>query len=490
MRARTKFFVWIFTGIASLNVMGCNGSGSGTPSNPTPTPAIHNQWTWVGGPNVTEQGGIYGTQGTAAPNNIPGAREQAVSWTDPSGVFWLFGGMGDDSSVPSNGTQTNVIVVGSYLNDLWKYSGGQWTWMGGSNLANQPAVYGTQGTTAPGNIPGPRVGSASWTDSAGDLWLFGGGTYATIGNITYLNTVSYLNDLWKYSAGQWTWMGGSSTANQPGIYGTQGGAGPGNIPGGRLHAVSWTDSSGNFWLFGGLSVDSTGAKGNLNDLWNYSAGQWTWMAGSNLINQAGIYGTQGTAAPTNIPGSREQAFSWIDSSGNLWLFGGDGFDSQGTYGFLNDLWRYSAGQWTWMNGSNTVYEAAVYGTQGTAAPANTPGARNSGVSWTDTSGNLWLFGGVDYNSTAGYIDFNDVWKYSAGQWTWVGGSNTVDQNGIYGTEGTPAAANVPGSRFYEVSWTDTSGKLWLFGGNTPDTNPTLRSLGGYERLSDLWTYQP
>ncbi len=487
MRAITKLCVLIFTGVASLDVTGCGGSGSGTPP---PTPAIHNQWTWVGGQNVAEQGGIYGTLGTAAPGNIPGAREQAASWTDPSGDLWLFGGLGDDSTVPSNGIANNTIYLGVYLNDLWKYSGGQWTWIAGSNLADQPAVYGTQGTAAPGNVPGPRGGSASWTDPAGNLWLFGGGTYGTVGNITDFDIVDYLNDLWKFSAGQWTWMGGSNTANQPGIYGTQGVATPGNIPGGRLQAAHWTDSSGNFWLFGGLSVDSTGAKGNLNDLWKFSAGQWTWMGGSNLINQPGIYGTQGTPAPTNTPGSREQTFSWVDSSGNLWLFGGDGFDSQGTYGFLSDLWRYNAGQWTWMSGSNTVYETAVYGTQGTPAPTNTPGARNSGTAWTDAAGNLWLFGGADYSSTLGYIDFNDVWKYSAGQWTWMGGSNIINQVGTYGTEGTAAAADVPGGRFHEASWTDSSGKLWLFGGSTPSSNPQLGAFGVTEYRNDMWTYQP
>jgi len=32
--------------------------------------------------------------------------------------------------------------------------------------------------------------------------------------------------------------------------------------------------------------------------------------------------------------------SWSDASGNLWLFGGEGFDSTGTEGTLNDLWEY------------------------------------------------------------------------------------------------------------------------------------------------------
>jgi hypothetical protein len=34
--------------------------------------------------------------------------------------------------------------------------------------------------------------------------------------------------------------------------------------------------------------------------------------------------------------------SWIDSSGNLWLFGGFGTDSGGlAYVNLNDLWRFT-----------------------------------------------------------------------------------------------------------------------------------------------------
>jgi hypothetical protein len=117
-----------------------------------------------------------------------------------------------------------------------------------------------------------------------------------------------------------------------GTYGTHGTAAPGNIPGGRFHAVRWTDSSGNLWLFGGDALDSNGTKSYLNDLWKYSAGQWTWMGGSSIALQPGIYGTQGTATAANVPGGREQSFSWTDASGNFWLFGGDGYDSQGNHG--------------------------------------------------------------------------------------------------------------------------------------------------------------
>ena len=72
--------------------------------------------------------------------------------------------------------------------------------------------------------------------------------------------------------------------------------------------------------------------------------EWTWMGGSSAVGrnggQSGVYGTLGTAASTNDPGGRFGAVSWIDASGNPWLFGGDGYDSTGAQGYLNDLWEF------------------------------------------------------------------------------------------------------------------------------------------------------
>jgi hypothetical protein len=450
--------------LASPCFSSCGGSTSAsTSSNFTPNP-----WTWVNGANTINQPGTYGTLATPAPSNVPGAREQSTSWIDASGSFWLFAGDGFDS-VGNNG----------FLNDLWKYSSSQWTWMGGADVFGQQGTYGTPGTGAPGNVPGARNSMVRWTDASGNFWLFGGGGYDSNG------ALGRLNDLWKYGGGQWTWMGGSNVVNQSGIYGVQGTSAPGNIPGARFHAVSWTDASGNFWLFGGNvnALNSSGAF-YLNDLWEYSAGEWTWIGGSSTIDQPGIYGTQGTASSGNIPGSREQAFGWTDASGNFWLFGGNGFDSTGSYGFLNDLWEYSGGQWTWVSGSNLANQPGTYGTQGTAASPNVPGARNSGSSWIDASGNLWLFGGV-FRDSDGQLQFlNDLWKYSAGQWTWMGGSNNTDQSGTYGTEGTPGSGNIPGARNYAATWIDASGNFWLFGGDTYSTVATSAFL------NDLWEYQP
>lgn len=71
-------------------------------------------------------------------------------------------------------------------------------------------------------------------------------------------------------------------------------------------------------------------------------GEWSWVNGANLGAQKGTYGTQGTAAPSNVPGARYLAITWTDAAGNIWLFGGVGIDSTGNVagGNLNDLWKY------------------------------------------------------------------------------------------------------------------------------------------------------
>src|ERR1035438_2882955 len=60
---------------------------------------------------------------------------------------------------------------------------------------------------------------------------------------------------------EWVWMGGSSTPNKPGIYGTLGVSAPSNSPGGRAIPATWIDSNGNHWIFGGYGCDSRGATG-------------------------------------------------------------------------------------------------------------------------------------------------------------------------------------------------------------------------------------
>jgi N-acetylneuraminic acid mutarotase len=446
-----------------------NGSGSVAAADVTNIAiTCGNVWTWSSGSNAISTAGVYGTQGVASAGNVPGARLAAISWNDSSGDLWLFGGNGFDSAGASGN-----------LNDLWKFSPttGTWDWVTGSNVADASGLYGTQGVASPSNAPGARDAAMSWRDPSGNLWLFGG-------NGTAASGAGFLNDLWLFNptAGTWMWVSGSNSGNAGGTYGTQGVASTSNAPGARIAAVSWTDTSGNLWLFGGYGYDSSNNLGDLNDLWEFSptAGTWEWISGSNAISASGVYGTQGTASINNVPGARSSAVSWIDASGNLWLFGGNGYDSAGASSDLNDLWVFNptTGTWDWVNGSSTGNAGGVYGTKGVDSASNVPGSRNSSTSWSDSSGNLWLFGG------SGYL--NDLWKFNlaAGTWEWVSGSNTPNVGGVYGTLGVASTGNMPGARAAAISWTDSSGNLWMFGGNGYDSSNTLGDLG------DLWKYTP
>jgi hypothetical protein len=238
------------------------------------------------------------------------------------------------------------------------------------------------------------------------------------------------NNLWKFSLAtkEWTWISGNGDSQNPdyGVYGTLGTPAAGNIPSGRQNATSWTDLSGNFWLFGGYGVDPANqdygfGENDLNDLWEFNpaTSEWTWQGGTeggvpnaygNYGTPPASYGTQGVAAPSNIPGGRELAVGWADSNGNLWLFGGSASGSP-----LNDLWKYSpmSEEWTWVNGTDLPYAGGVYGTRGTPAAGNTPGSRYSSSAWMDASGNLWVFAGWGMigGATGGSTVLNDLWRY-------------------------------------------------------------------------------
>ena len=95
-------------------------------------------------------------------------------------------------------------------------------------------------------------------------------------------------------------------------------------------------------------------------------------------------------------------------------------------------------EWTWVSGPQADDQSGIYGAQGVEDTANLPGARYWGSSWSDASGNFWLFGGYGYDSLGTVADTNDLWKgslNSSGQWTWtwVGGANIAGVGGTYGT---------------------------------------------------------
>jgi hypothetical protein len=507
-------FVASGTQVEGCYLWGWSGTALSTPVNPIPLiDCGHNDWTWMAGSTTADQ---FGTALPPPPaptvpptppppppacppvsNRTPGGSSYSSTWTDLSGNLWLLTGYGFTSATPP-------LAQPGFFGELWEYTGTP-NYNGSCNnvwtLVRPP--------TPPGPMPSGRWGAITWTDpGTGNLWLFGGQD----------GGLEFLNDLWEYNIAGNSWTYHAGGANLPGVYGTQGVASASNWPGGRWGASSRRDPvSGTVWLFGGFGCDSTVASNPmdhcsnllLNDLWTYVGGQWTWVSGAVTGGQAGTYGTQGTAAAVNEPPARQASAGWLDNNGNFWMFGGF---TGGTNGF-NDLWKFDAvaKEWTWVNGSKGATSTpGNYGIQGLAASTNVPGARWLSAAWSDTHGNLWVFGGEGFDAT-GFGSLGDLWEYTLdtttdpgnpsaialNQWTWIKGPNANSQSGNYGVAPNPTVwphvTNDPGTRWAPAYWTTTPAQtgdqeFWMFGGEGFDSAGSTGKF--YSLLNDLWRYLP
>jgi hypothetical protein len=342
---------------------------------------------------------------------------------------------------------------------------GEWVWMKGDSIPNQLGNFGVQGVPGLTNNPPALYEPCEWTDLNGNFWLFGG----YIGPSPSINNLA---DLWKFnpSTEEWTWVRGPGTINYAGNYGVQGVPSITNQPPSLGFGVAtWVDINGDLWLYGGFKP-----LGSMNTLWKFTiaTNTWTWIHGSNVASISPVYGTKGFPSSSNTPGSRAECFNrWIDSIGNLWLFGG----LEG--GWRNDLWRYSisTNEWTWMSGDSVNNQTGVYGTMGVANASNKPGARQASSSWKDNNDNFWLFGGANQNSR-----LNDMWMYNTGTnlWTWVSGTNFTNDSGTYAAYCDTSLNYVPAARKEARScWVDECGNFWLYG-------------GGLDFRNDLWSFNP
>ncbi len=301
-----------------------------------------------------------------------------------------------------------------------------------------------------------------------------------------------LGGFWKgpgTPVAEWTWMTGTKyKSDELAVYGTLGVSAPTNTPGARIYHSTWVDSTDRLWFFGGSAHDINGDFGMMNDLWNYnpSTNEWTWVSGSQTTFIAPTHGTINVSAPSNNPGGRIGALTWVDQSNDiLWLFGGESYSD----GYMSDLWKFtiSTGEWTWVHGPSTGNNGAALGTIEVPSTANNPSARAYGATWFDDDGTMWLFGGQIYGSM-----YNDVWSYSAStdEWTWFKGDSDsfYDFNDgpppVYGTQGVSAAGNTPSGRIGAMSWVNKpAGVLWFFGGYGLDEN------GDHGLMNDIWKFE-
>jgi N-acetylneuraminic acid mutarotase len=362
-----------------------------------------------------------------------------------------------------------------------------WTWIKGSNGIGGDRVFGSIGVPAVDNSPGGRHNQGSWGALSSKMYIFGGQAYGS----SNTNNNGLLNDLWQFdpSTNNWAWISGSQISNQSGIYGTKGMPNISNIPGAREIFSTWTYNN-ILYLMGGYGIDANGNTDLLNDLWKFDLNTklWTWLRGSNIGEQVGVYGNQGAGSVLNEPGARSTSCTWTTNFN--YLFGGYGKGHDSGKGFLNDLWKYDpiTNNWTWIKGSNNPGQSGVYGVKGVESPNNTPGGRDRAVSW-EYNGKLYLFGGYGYDANGKSGLLNDLWKFDpvTNNWTWLKGSNLVQSIGSLGVKGVEITSNNPSARLSALSWIFNE-KFYLFSGESGDFGQSTDELWQYDPQTNNWTW--
>jgi hypothetical protein len=175
---------------------------------------------------------------------------------------------------------------------------------------------GTGGTLSPATAAVNAGGTTTLTVTANTGYVIGtvtgcGGTLS--GNTYTTGTISANCAVTASFAAAFTWVGGSNIPDASGVYGTQGVAAATNLPRARDGGVTWTDSSGNLWLFGSIRPPVVNGPGK---------------SVPPLQTRAVCTDPkERRRRPTCRAGRELNNTVWIDSTGNVGLFGGDGLDS-------------------------------------------------------------------------------------------------------------------------------------------------------------------
>ena len=211
---------------------------------------------------------------------------------------------------------------------------GEWAWMKGNPQwwSDDQGDYGFKGVAAATNNPPCRYACGYWTYTTGYFWVYGGVFVDGTG------PEFTLNDMWEFDplTNNWTWINGSShrfedvqvIAAPKGVYDSA------NAPGSLGFGIfTWVTTDNHFWIYGGS--DSAASRCNLWQF-NPAANMWAWMGN---FGPNPHYGVKGIGDSTTMPGARsENNTAWVDSTGNLWLFGGYTGDGGNAVSY-NDLWR-------------------------------------------------------------------------------------------------------------------------------------------------------
>ena len=195
-------------------------------------------------------------------------------------------------------------------------------------------------------------------------------------------------------------------------------------------------------------------------------GEWAYLGGQTEECSAATDLRCGGVFPPSLqqwPGARCCAHVWAapDSSPYAFVWGGYGYDGNGTLSYLNDLWRLHMPSMTWeFLGGSTVGNSD--------GGAHWPAARSyAPYAFDESTSSFYIFSGRG-GSKDKYLQ--DLWRLDTRNFTWT-------RLGEHSPQPTP--------RWWSNFWAVPT-RLYIQGGETDSGSGTLNDMWYYEYAKGSW----
>ena len=421
------------------------------------------------------------------------ANSAATNWTqkagsDINGSWDLDGKLSVNAQVAVGSDIYAGLGDGVGDTEVWKWNGSTWTKVGGDGVNSGWADQTFEnvlslnkiGTTLYAGL-GSDTGEAevwscdtstnctNWTKIGGEATnsSWAADTFEEVDSMTVLGTDLYVGlgtttddaQVWKWNGTTWTWVGGFGIG------------GPYNaFSAGYEAAYSLSNDGTN--VYAGLGGDTGDG-----DVWKLSGTTWTQIGGDGL--------NSGWAG-----GSYESVASLNYLSGTLYAGTGTGAGDA-------EVWSWNGSAWTQVGGDNnnsswdatsyeTVYSFANDGTNLYAGLGNTAGDNEvwefSGGSWTKIGGDglnsgftsthlsvrsLAYAGSTLYAGLQASLANAEVWSFNGSSWTRIGGGYVNHSWGYFGLQDVETMTT-SGGYLYAATGSAVAGNalVWKFDGST------------------------
>ncbi len=367
--------------------------------------------------------------------------------------------------------------TGSGDGEVWKYTGGSWTQIGGDGLNSSWAAAfkvnrlendGTNLYAGTGNTAGMadvwRWNGSAWTQIGGDglnsSWA--ASTYEEVLSSYYMGGNLYIGlgtssgdaEVWRWNGSAWSKLASSGVgfpaATYEGVYSLGG-------DGTNLYAGTGSGTGdGDVWKYNGSTWTQVGGDG-LNSGWTGATTVSTITYVNSKLYANGIFG-----ASSSIPLSSFNGTVWTIEGGQYYKgsWGYNGFTSVSSMtshkgklyaGLVSAyggafVFEFNGTNWT-LVGGNSTNDSWV------------PGTYNAIDCMTSFGDNLVV--GV----TGTTVGDSEVWSYNGSTWSKIGGDGTGSSwNTNYSS--TKSIAASAGILYAGVGSTGNNGEVWKYESNT------------------------